>query len=312
MMRWFSIGVMAYLTIGIIWWGLLLNRKNQEIFDHKRTSSNPSELAIIEADFRSEKLQIIGEGLFLIISLMGGIFIIYRSANKEIQQVRQQGDFLLSVSHELKSPITAIKLALQTLNRPNLPAATTLKITNSAIKDTDRLEQLVQNILLSTSIEEKKLELYVEPWEVQEIIAQLVSEFESKASKNEIILLNNCTSTVCNLDRTMIRQALVNILQNATKYAIEDSPITITCNTLLNKVQIEISNHGPSIREDEKKLIFQRFYRGQDQAVRSREGTGIGLYISNEIIKAHDGYIEVNSSSKNMTSFTIYLPTNGK
>ncbi len=309
MVRWFSIGVITYLIIGITWWGLLLFRETTHSYNLKISAADDSELPAISEEYRKDRMKIFGEGLFLGFSILAGVYIIYRSANREIRQMKQQGDFLLSVSHELKSPIAAMKLALQTLVRPNLPPATSQKITHSAIKDADRLEQLVQNILLSASLNEKKLELYLESTDITELLKQIIEEFSTKSDSKRIVFNSECEGLSCLLDRIMIKQATVNILQNAIKYAESGSEIQVHLGTSGEKVNILIRNIGPQIRSEEKHKIFERFYRGNDPVVRKKEGTGIGLYISKEIINAHRGDINIISNgNESATSFIIEIP----
>lgn len=309
MVRWFSIGVITYLIIAIIWWGLLLYRETTISYNLKLSLAEEVEFADINEAYSKDKMKIFGEGLFLGFSVLAGIYIIYRSANREILHMKQQGDFLLSVSHELKSPIAAMKLALQTLVRPDLPPETSIKITHSAIKDADRLEQLVQNILLSASLNEKKLELFLESTDISEMMAKMVHEFESKSKAKTIIFRSDCEGIKCQIDRSMIQQATINILQNAMKYAEPETPIYFLVKANKNMVEIEIKNIGPLIKPEDKNKVFERFYRGNQSAIRTKEGAGIGLYISKEIISAHHGNIRINSNEKERsTSFIIEIP----
>ena len=311
MIRWFTFGVITYLIIGITWWGLLLFRETTTSYDLKMSMAEPTEYADIEAEYRKDKMKIFGEGIFLGISIFAGVYIIYNSAKREILRIRQQGDFLLSVSHELKSPIAAMKLALQTLVRPNLPVEKSKKITHSAIKDADRLEQLVQNILLSASLNEKKLELFLEPTDITKLIGQIVSEFDSKSQQNKIEYTSESKGLICLTDQGLIKQATVNILQNAIKYAEAESTINVHVRDKNHLLEISITNQGPGITAEERSKIFERFYRGNDPAIRNKEGTGIGLYISKEIVTAHKGRIKVQSEEHQGTnSFIVEIPIN--
>lgn len=310
MIRWFSIGVITYLIIGISWWGLLLYKETTTSYRLSVSHASNDELPAIEAAYQKDKFKIYGEGVFLGLSILAGVYIIYRSAQKEIQHVRQQGDFLLSVSHELKSPIAAMKLALQTLHRPNLPADMASKITASAIEDAERLDQLVQNILLSASIDEKHLELYTEAVEIQPFLNTIVHQWNStNTNTTPIHLTGDMSAITCHMDQLMMRQALTNILQNARKYAIANSVIGLHCLRTDHYVRLSIANYGPVIQPEEREKIFERFYRSIDPAIRSKEGTGIGLYISKEIIHAHQGRVYVAPDGAiDKTTFVIELP----
>jgi len=205
MRRWLSIGVITYMIAGISWWGLLLYQKNEALYQLEISNSATVDKSIIEKEYSKQRLMIISEGLILGASLLVGIYIIYRSGKREIQNIQYQNNFVLSVSHELKSPIASIKLAFETLNRKNLPEDKAIQIRNSGIKDSDRLEQLVQNLLLSASIEEERLELYMEEVDLLPFISKIVDAFRNKyegqinlKSDQEIIKAHNGTIVLNN------------------------------------------------------------------------------------------------------------------
>jgi len=310
MMRWFSIGVIAYMILGILWWGMLLFSKNEDLYNLQLEYATSKEaIEDIRKEWSKQKLMIIGEGIVLGLSLLAGIFIINRSAQREIKSAKQQSNFLLSVSHELKSPIAAIKLALETLNRPNLPEDAAKKITSSAVKDANRLEKLVQNILLSASIEEDRLELYKEESDIAQLLVKTSKRYNHTSKHdNKIITKGTDDATLITIDTYNFTQALSNIIDNAIKYAEKSTPITIILSKQQDSVTIDIQNQGTPIDVKEQSKIFDKFYRGQNKVIRKKEGTGIGLYISNEIIRAHDGFITTQNKGDNIVEFTIKLP----
>ncbi len=308
MVRWLSIGVITYMILGIIWWGMLLFRKNQEVFDTQIKFSETTEERVYHENRRSrQNTMVLGEGGVLVLSLLIGVYIINRSAKKEIQNANQQSNFLLSVSHELKSPIAAIKLALQTLIRPGLPAEKESKFLHSAINDTNRLEKLVQNILLSANIEDKAIELYKSDLDISTLIRKLSNQFRTEYPNRTIEVQANDTNVVISADEQHLKQAIVNIIDNAIKYSVVEQPIMITLKKETKNISLRISNHGTPIDSRDKAKIFEKFYRVKKSDIREKEGTGIGLYISKEIIEAHHGVIDVHSAG-GINHFTIRLP----
>ena len=311
MIRWLSIGVITYMILGIIWWGLLLSRKNHEIYALKRAKiAQPEELLKLEKERSSQTFMILGEGFVLGISLLLGIYIINRSANKEIQNARLQSDFLLSVSHELKSPIAAIKLALQTLIRPGLNPEKTATIRNSALEDTQRLEKLVQNILLSASLDSDALELYKTKFDLVAMVKRLMTNYESEVGKGSFNLYTNSTKIIINGDEQNLKQAISNVIENAIKYRKNKLPVNISLSTLEKEVNCNIENIGIAIDIGDLDRIFDKFYRGSNSGIRKKEGTGIGLYISRAIVNAHGGNISVKSVD-GVNTFTLKLPLHG-
>ncbi len=308
MARWLSIGVITYMILGIIWWGMLLFRKNQEVYDTQvKFSQSSEEIATFEKRRSRQNTMVIGEGAVLALSLLVGIYIINRSAKREIQSANQQSNFLLSVSHELKSPIASIKLALQTLIRPGLPAEKESKFLHSAINDTNRLEKLVQNILLSANIEDKDIELYKTEVDIPALVRKLVNQFHTEYPNHTIEVESNDNAVTISADEQHLKQAIVNLIDNAIKYSAFEQPIMITLSNAKKQVSVKISNYGSPIENSDKSKIFEKFYRVKKSDIREKEGTGIGLYISKEIVEAHRGTIQVDSSN-GMNHFTISLP----
>ena len=309
MIRWLSIGVIGYMILGIIWWGLLLSQKNTELYTVKKSlTDDPIDLALLEKEEKRQSTMILGEGFVLGCSLLLGIYIINRSANKEIQNARQQSDFLLSVSHELKSPIAAIKLAIQTLDRRVLSPEKQKIITSSALADANRLEKLVQNILLSASIESSALELYQTEFDLLELVRRITTQTISEVDQGRIHIKTKMKEVLVRGDQQNLKQAIQNITDNAVKYAIPDTDILIDLSKSPDHVICNISNEGPAIPVEERSKIFEKFYRGNDKHVRNKEGTGIGLYIAREIFAAHGGQITV-SHSDNKNIFSLMLPS---
>lgn len=308
MARWLSIGVITYMILGIVWWGLLLIRKNQEVYDTQvRYSQTAEQISTFEKRKSRQNTMVLGEGAVLALSLLVGIYIINRSAKREIQSANQQSNFLLSVSHELKSPIAAIKLALQTLIRPGLPAEKESKFLHSAINDANRLEKLVQNILLSANIEDKAIELYKTEVDMPSLLRKLVNQFHTEYPNHTIEVESNNNNAIISADEQHLKQAIVNLIDNAIKYSIAEQPIMITLSHNKQRVTVKVSNYGSPIEKSDMTKIFEKFYRVKKSDIREKEGTGIGLYITKEIVEAHSGTIHVDSF-EGMNHFTISLP----
>lgn len=296
------------MILGIMWWGLLLMQKNENIFQ-LQSSDRIEQLTTeqIEKERTRQKTMIIGEGMVLILLMLFGIYLINRSAQREIQAAKQQNDFLLSVSHELKSPIAAIKLALQTLSRANIPKDKETKFLSSALGDSDRLENMVQNILLTTNIDSQPLELYKSEVNLNSLLQSLVNHYNSITNQLEITFETSISDATTFVDEYNIKQAFGNVIDNAIKYSLADQPVLVSLKKIEGKIICSIKNYGDEISSTQKKKIFNKFYRIDNSTVRKKEGTGIGLYISKEIIEAHGGQIEV-ASSDGVNLFNISLP----
>ena len=175
MKRWIPILIMAYILVAISWWGYLLFKKNNDYYVAMRSSTvDIEQLALIEDEHQRQSNMIIGEGVVLAISVLSGIGLIYRSVAKEIQNINSQNNFLLSISHELKSPIAAIKLAIQTLLRPGLKEGQKKLLMDRAVLDTDRLERMVENVLISANFDNDRFKVYYEDVDLQTMLSRIV------------------------------------------------------------------------------------------------------------------------------------------
>ena len=295
------------MILGITWWGFLLHSKNQSLYDLQLSLSEDLEsIAKIQAEKSRQNLMIIGEGIFLGFSLLIGIYIINRSAQKEIKTTRQQNDFLLSVSHELKSPIAAIKLALQTLNKRKLEPEDHAEIISSGIQDVNRLNKMVQNVLVGAKMDNTDLELYKASFDFNELLFQLINAFRKDFPDWQFNLDVPEDDLHIDADKINLQLVLSNVLDNAVKYS-NDQNIDIKLYKDPQNVNCSISNSGPAIEKDERNSIFEKFYRGKNKLTRSKEGTGLGLYIANQIVLAHGGTLKLNSSG-GINEFIISIP----
>ena len=311
MIRWLSIGVLSYMVLGIIWWGLLLNRKNDEIYQLRlERAATPEVRQSWQQEKNRQRTMILGEGLVLGISLLLGIYIINRSAQKEIQIANDQNDFLLSVSHELKSPIAAIKLAFQTLKRKGLREEQKEQFLNSGVKDANRLEKLVQNLLLSANIQEKPLELYYSEIDLSDIVRNLTSRYKNEFPNYNWKLSGLNEKVMIKGDANNLKLALNNIIENAIKYVDEKEEIEIKTAIHNNRSSIVVRNSCKSLSQKEVNKIFNKFYRGQDDHSRKNEGTGLGLYIARKIIEAHQGSV-IAEVENQYVQILIEIPSHG-
>ncbi len=310
-MRWFSAAVMIYMLIGILWWGKLLLDKNSGYYSLRLedTSLTSMDREHINNEWTRQQWMIYGEGIVLGLAMLAGLWIINRSAIRQISAARQQSNFLLSVSHELKSPIAAIKLAMQTLQRSGLNETVKLKITLNALKDADRLESMVQNILLSTSIEEKKLELISESVDLDALIRSIITAFHNDANNIRLINQDETTKRILG-DQSYLYLAIKNVVDNALKHSRQGTQVTIDLSSTNTYHLIKIHNQGIPIPSTEQLKVFQKFYRLPLTKDAYRQGTGLGLYLSKEIILAHGGRIQLDSTCTDGVRVHIQLPKN--
>jgi signal transduction histidine kinase len=310
-MKWLATMVMLYMLAALCWWSTLLLKQNDAIFDLSKTTTHfVDEKAITTAEGKwiKQKKMILGEGLVFGISLLLGIYLIYRSSRKEIETTKKQNNFLLSFSHELKSPLTAINLSLDTIKKRQLPHETQQEICGRALKESRRLEALINSILMVAKIDD--FTLTKERIDLYNMTSDIVQVMNATGeAKSEIILHKNTEDNAIEADKQAVQSILINIIENAIKYG-NKLPINIGFRDSKEHVLVTVADQGIGISAEEKAKIFDRFYRVGDESVRKSKGTGLGLFIVKKLVEAHNGAIQVSDSVPHGTTFTISLPKN--
>lgn len=305
--------LVAYIIFQFVWWEVLLVKQTREIHDEKQkltelASTNEEKLKHdLEALNKSETLHIymiVGEGTVFLILITLGILRVFRTYKRETELARQQKNFLLSITHELKSPIASVKLQLQTLQRRELDAEVQKTLVVNALNDTDRLHALVENILMSASLETNDDLLRKEKLNLSELVQEtLQNNIPEKIRKRIKAVVKENVQFYA--DRIAFPSILINLVENAAKYAADDSEIQVELSQQAGQVVLKIADLGPGIPDREKEKIFEKFYRTGSEETRRAKGTGLGLFIVKRLTEQHNGKISVKNNQPRGTSFVL-------
>lgn len=232
---------------------------------------------------------------------------ILRAQNKRIKEEKNEIKMLISdISHQLKTPISNIKLYSEFLQYDSLTEEERKEFNNVVLSSLNKLTFLVESMIKMSRLESGVIVLKFKKASLSETVLLALSQVQKKArSKNIIISLNEVDKININQDKNWLSEAIFNILENGVKYTNEDGKIDITIKSYEIFCRVDIEDNGIGISEDEFPNIFLRFYRGGN--VGEAEGIGIGLYLSREIIIKHGGYIKVSSNNKG-SKFSVFLP----
>lgn len=304
---WFYI-LVTYVFVQFLWWGFMMINLNNESVRLKTEinllkGESPEEVVTngneLNKKLHKRWLMITGEGAVFISLLIIGIYQIRKTFKKEEELAKQQKNFLLSVTHELKSPIASSKLQLQTLLKHELNRDKQKEIIANAINDTERLNTLVENILLAAKIENKVYSLHKENTNISTYITDLITNAKQAFNYKHHIQLNIAPDIQLKIDKDSFPSIVINLLENAIKYSPENSTITVNLKKHNDNIFFSVADEGIGISDNEKKNIFQKFYRIGSEETRKTKGTGLGLYIVNYLVKQHNGTITVkNNTSK--------------
>lgn len=305
--------LVGYVVIQFIWWSFLLIRQNSELYELKRSMNllqHEDPQLIIEKGNELEKklhtrmLMIAGEGLIFMALLTIGFIRVRSSIQREASLSRQQTNFMHSITHELKSPIASVKLALETLKKYDLDKDRRQDVVDNALSDAERLNRLVDNILLSARIENKSHLLTKEPTDLSRLTGDLLGKLLALHNSHNLIPAIP-PSISASIDRDAYSSILINLVENAMKYSPIGSVIRVILGSNGNNVTLSIIDEGSGIPDSEKTKIFEKFYRLGQEETRKTKGTGLGLFIVNYLVKEMKGNIQVKDNKPRGTQFIV-------
>lgn len=236
-------------------------------------------------------------------------------ANQRLKEMDVLKDEFVSIaSHELRTPMTAIKSYLWlALNKPPEPLHPTIKkYIDIAYKSSDRLIKLVQDMLTVSRIEAKRYEVIFAPVNLYDVVKQVYDELKIKADERQITFTLNADQPeyMITADKDKLLEVFHNIVGNALKFTPEKGSITITIKHIDKMISVSIADSGQGMAANDLQKLFQKFSRLNHSYSKLSEvpGTGLGLYISKQIIDYHKGTIEVQSELGKGSTFTVMLP----
>jgi PAS domain S-box-containing protein len=236
-----------------------------------------------------------------------------KEAEEKLRQIDQmKSEFLSNVSHELRTPLQSISGFTKLIMNGDVPNSETqqefLQIIDQEIA---HLGNLINSLLDMSRLEVGRFQINRKPVKIDELITESLKMFKSLARQKNIKLTQNISPEIPQmvLDNERIRQVIVNLVSNAIKFSDPGGSVKIVAEIKDKELYFQVSDHGTGIREVNMKHLFERFYREEGETVRG--GTGLGLYISNQIIEAHGGRIWAESEFGKGSTFSFTLPLNG-
>ncbi|MBN2799860.1 MAG: HAMP domain-containing histidine kinase [Deltaproteobacteria bacterium] len=250
--------------------------------------------------------------LFVLVSMTAvGVVLSWQLLERELEGARIKADFAANVSHELRSPITQIRLKAETLLLDLVDGEQDRTDHYQAIvRESERLSHLVDNVLDFAAIERGAKKYSLRPQDLGEITRNTVEanrhSIESKGLEVSVDIPDDLP--VVWADREAVAQVINNLLSNATKYGAGGGRVDVSVGVSEAGVEVTVTDYGAGIAEDDIDKIFDAFYRSNDPRVRRKKGTGIGLSIVTYIVEAHRGQINVTSTPDEGTSFVVTFP----
>ena len=305
---WF---MLLYILTALLWWFIALNNQNAVMSELRMRDLQKDDLQYaakaekITTEKNHKTAQFIGEGaIFLALIVIGAVFV-YRATRRQLRLSHQQQNFMMAVTHELKTPIAITRLNLETLIKRRLEPEMQEKLISNTIHETDRLNILCNNILMAAQLDSGSYHITKQKINLSELIEGCVADFKIRFPQRNISC--EIQNGIYFESEELILQMLTNnLIDNALKYSDKESEVTVALTEANKKIRLQVSDEGEGLSDAEKKKIFHKFYRIGNENTRKTKGTGLGLYLCRKIMEDHKGQITVMD---NLPSGTIFTAT---
>ncbi len=267
--------LIIYAVSELVWWGYMLMKLQ------------PQRVGMI-----------LGEGSMFILILVVGAYSLHASINKERKLQEQKRNFLLSVTHELKSPLASIKILLQTIQKRSLTKEQLLDFVSKSLLDVERLDDMVENMLLASKIDNRSYTFPKNSFNLSVLVDSIVNRLQiTKCDCNQQIIDAEIEPKIeITGDKFALTSVVTNLIENAVKYSSPCSAVAVKLFSKDDKVYLEVADQGIGIADNEKTRIFDKFYRVGSEDTRNTKGTGLGLYIVKEVLDKHQASIKVRDN----------------
>ena len=302
--------LLAYIIAGLAWWFIALQTQNRQMAELKLEAlkmDDPgyvAKLDTIQLEREHKTARNIGEGsTFLALILVGALFV-YREVRRQIKLQQQQQNFMMAVTHELKTPIAVTKLNLETLQKHRLDEQKQQQLIRAALQETSRLDTLASNILIASQLEDGDYFEAKEELDLSDLLSRTLNDFRrrfperkwSETIEPELSMLG---------DPLLLQMLINNLVDNALKYSGREAAIAVSLKREHGRVILSVKDEGPGIADEEKKKVFEKFYRSGSERTRSTQGTGLGLYLVRKIAIDHKGTVKLSDNSPGGSIFTV-------
>jgi two-component system, OmpR family, sensor histidine kinase CiaH len=308
--------MLIYIIAALAWWFISLQKQSYLLADFKLkqlnatidSTSSPlfyyAEYNTIVADKKRDTIKHLSEGLFFFALIIVAAIFVFRTVRRQIRLQQQQQNFMMAVTHELKTPIAVARLNLETMQKYSLDPEKQKKLIRTTLEETSRLNFLTNNILIASQLEGGGYQFLKEELDLSDLLKDCMQDFRNRFPEREFSEQIDPDAEIKG-DPLLLQILINNLLENAIKYSPKESPITATLKKNDSVLQLEIADEGPGIPDEEKKKIFSKFYRIGSETTRKTKGTGLGLYLCSKIADDHNADILVTNNTPRGSIFAV-------
>ena len=304
----------GYILLQFLWWEILLVKQNDKIIAEKQKlvelmSTNETQLkqdlAVLHHKKKMQTVMIVSEGTVFLLLLLFGIYRIKLAYDKEVLLNNQQKNFFLSITHELKTPIAATKLQLQTLQKQKLDEGLKQELIANALLETERLNMLIDNVLFASRLETGDFIANIEKQNLSSFLEGILKRYYKSEINRDEIKYAIAPEIYHEIDSNAFPSVVTNLIDNALKYSGSKKEILLELENKNGLPFIRVSDKGCGITDSDKVKVFDKFYRAGNEETRNSKGTGLGLYIVSYILNRHKATIKIQDNVPQGSVFEI-------
>ncbi|MBN2281848.1 MAG: HAMP domain-containing histidine kinase [Candidatus Marinimicrobia bacterium] len=250
-------------------------------------------------------------GLTLIVLAAIGMSLLFRYLNVQFNLARLYDGFIANITHELKTPISSMQISVDTLKKKNLESDTRSKFLSIIEKDTKKLKDLIENVLVVSRLEQKMQIFDCKVRNAQVLLENVLGKIRDEYDFELSLETELPEETEVVFDENAFYTIIKNLVENSIKYSLENARIQIRVTIEKNWVVINYRDNGIGIPKNLRRKVFRKFYRGENKNLPNVKGTGIGLYLIKETMKFHAGKINLIASESGV-AIRLRIPVFGK
>ncbi len=310
-MKWKNTLVLYWIVVGtfalmLSWWIVFFVRQGAvlvERADHAGANLSSEQAAAVKDAAHESLRMFLFEGGFLLLALGAGVWLVVRSMRREVLLSRQQRDFLSAVTHELRTPLSSARLAIQSLRLGRVGEEKRERYLKNAEADLDRLGELVERVLETARVSTGGTRLTLERLDLAEFTARTA---RSLVGSDDLRLEIDARGTVpVEADASALETILRNLIANAKKYGGTPGRLRVRVERAGREASLEVRDFGPGSPSPNPDHLFDPFVRGEGELVKSRPGVGLGLYLVAELVRALGGRVSARNATEDGSGFLV-------
>jgi signal transduction histidine kinase len=307
--------LLFYIVAALVWWFISLEKQNQQIAKQRydnviantgslSTLQLAERIAAIDKETKRNTGKYIAEGITFFILIIVGAFFVYRSVRRQFKLQEQQQNFMMAVTHELKTPISVTKLNLETLQKYHLEPEKQKKLIRTTLDETARLDFLTNNILIAAQLESSGFKSSKEELDLSALLSDCIHNFRNRFPDRVFTDFIEDEADIKG-DPLLLQMLINNLLENAVKYSPKEGTTAILLKKYRSGIELQVKDEGPGVADAERSKVFSKFYRIGSETTRKTQGTGLGLYLCRKIAIDHNADITVTNNEPKGSNFTV-------